>query len=89
MRQRSSGQRVWKGRGRSQKQHTSSLQLVFTPKAVARYPLACAGVEFSFAPVLIKQVYPKDSKKDWKVWHFHADLSIVSDEIQVQVFEII
>ena len=64
------------------------LQLVFTPKAVARYTLACAGVEFSFAPVLIKQVYPKDYKKDWKVWHFHADLSLDSDEIQVEVLEI-
>ena len=63
------------------------LQLVFTPKAVARYTLACAGVEFSFAPVLIKQVYPKDPK-DWKVWHFHADLSLESDEIQVKAFEI-
>ena len=77
------------GKGKVSKATHILLQLVFTPKAVAHYTLACAGVEFSFAPVLIKQVYPKDYKKDWKVWYFHADLSLVSDEIQVKAFEII
>ena len=76
------------GEGEVSKATHLLLQLVFTPKAVARYTLACAGVEFSFAPVLIKQVYPRDSKKDWKVWHFHADLSLDSDEIQVEFLEI-
>ena len=76
------------GKGEVSKATHLLLQLVFTPKAVARYTLARAGVEFSFAPVLIKQVYPKDSKKDWKVWHFHADLSLESDEIQVEFLEI-
>ena len=76
------------GKGEVSKATHLLLQLVFTPKAVARYTLACAGVEFSFAPVLIKQVYPKESKKDWKVWYFHADLSLESDEIQVEVLEI-
>ena len=76
------------GKGKVSKATHLLLQLVFTPEAVARYTLACAGVDFSFAPVLIKQVYPKGSKKDWKVWYFHADLPLVSHEIQVQAFEI-
>ncbi len=77
------------GKGKVSKATHILLQLVFTPKAVAHYTLACAGVEFNFAPMLIKQVYTGGEKKDWKVWYFHADLPLVSDEIQVKAFEII
>ncbi len=77
------------GKGEVSKATHLLLQLVFTPKAVARYTLACAGVEFNFAPMLIKQVYTGGEQKDWKVWYFHADLPLVSHEIQVKAFEII
>ena len=77
------------GRANVSKDTHVLLQLVFTPKAVAHYTLACAGVEFNFAPMLIKQVYTGAEKKDWKVWYFHADLPLVSDMIQVEAFEII
>ena len=65
------------------------LQLVFKPQAVAHYTLACAGVEFNFAPMLIKQVYTGGEQKDWKVWYFHDNLPLLSDMIQVKAFEII
>ena len=65
------------------------LQLVFTPKAVAHYTLACAGVEFNFAPMLIKQVYTSGDKKDWKAWHFHDDLPLRSTMIRVDIYAII
>ena len=65
------------------------LQIVFTPQAVAHYTLTYAGVEFNFAPMLIKQVYTSGEKKDWKAWHFHDDLPLRSTMIRVYTRDVI